>query len=277
MELSLIFRRLWRLRILVALGVLVAAVAAVLSVAHVSLSPFEVQQQKTQYGAAQATFYVDTKSNTIETNQIDTTSLVSRAQIFARFMNSGVVRDAAARKLGIQSQAITVSGPNPDVPGQQSVQPAAQQRANQLLGRGSSYSVFVDTEQNSPTVTIFTQAPNGAEAGKLASAMIGALAARVQDAQKSARPSQLAGLADELKVTEKETGESTTGAERRQLRRKIFDVASVIKPLGSPVAGDVSDQTRKAVAVGTFAGVLIVWCILLLLVAGLVNTIRRRP
>lgn len=276
MEFSLIIHRLWRLRLLVALGILVAAAAAILSVAHVTFSPFKIKPRSDRYGAAQANFYLDTRSHDLSTTQVDTTSLTSRAQTFARFMNSGAVRDAVARDLGIRTNALVVMGPNPDTPGQTSLEPAAQQRANQLLGRGSAYSVLIDTEQAAPTVTLFTQAPNGAQAGLLAQSMIAELGHYVQRLQRGARPAQLRSLADQLKIAGARQSGPVSSAQRRQAERKILSSAPVIRALGPPISGDVTDQTSKAAAVGAFVGVLIVWCVILLLLSGLVNVIRHR-
>lgn len=276
MEFALIWKRLWRHRVLVALGFLVAAVLAVLTVADVSTSPFGVERKHTEFGAAHAMLYVDTTTSSIETSQNDTAGLTARAQIFARFISSGEVRADAARRLGVPPQAIAVSGPNPDTPGQQNLQPPAQARANSLLSRGSAYSVFVDTEAAAPTITLFTQAATGGEAVRLARAISTSLAEHVQRVQREARAGLLSGVRDSLRVAELREDRNVSSAERRQARRDLLKSQSVIKPLGAPVGGAVLDETGSSVALVVFATVVLVWCVALLLLTSLARTIRRR-
>jgi hypothetical protein len=276
MEFSLILRRLWRHRVLVALGVVVAAALAVLTVARVSLSPFSLDAKRSAYGAASATLYVDTDASSIATRQTDTTTLTARAQIFARYVNSGAVRSAAARQLGIPAREILVTGPNPDIPGQTNVQPAAQQRANALLGQGSPWTVFVDTEQNSPTVTLFTQADTGQHAIQLARAITTSLQQAVQGQQRQVRTGLERALRDQLRATADREERTISAPERRTARRAVFDAESIVRPLGDPVGGEVADQVRSATAVGVFAAVVLVWCVLVVLLSGLRRAARRR-
>jgi hypothetical protein len=276
MEFSLILQRLWRHRVLVALGVVVAAVLAVLTVAHVSLSPLSVDPKRSAYGAASTTLYVDTDLASIATKQTDTTTLTARAQIFARYINSGAVRSAAARQLAIPERQILVQGPNPDTPGQTNVQPAAQQRANALLGQGSPWTVFVDTEQNAPTFTLFTQADTGQHAIDLAQAITAGLQAAVRAEQRQARGRLDRSLRDQLRATAESEDRTISAPERRNARRAVFDPQSVVRPLGDPVGGEVADQVRSATAVGVFVAVVLVWCVLVLLVSGLRRASRRR-
>jgi hypothetical protein len=275
MEFSLILKRLWRLRLLVALGVVVAALLGVLTVARVSLSPLRLEQRSSQFGAAETTLAVDTPAAVIATTQDDTTSLIARAQVFARYVNSGAVRRVAARRLGIAPDDIVVTGPNPDTPGQTSVQPAAQQRANELLGTGSPWSVFVDTEQNAPTFTLFTQADTGQQAVELAQAITRGLERVIGAQQQRVRAKLDRSLRDQLRTTAAREDRTISAPERREARRAALDAQAVIRPLGDPVGGNVSDQVRSAVAVAVFVAVILVWCVALLLLSGLVRTLRR--
>lgn len=258
------------------MGVVVAAALGALTVADVSLSPLKVERKGTEFGAAQTLMYVDTTTESIATSQNDTASLTARAQIFARYLGSGAVRSVAARELGVPPEAITVSGPSPDTPGQQNLQPAAQQRANALLGRGSAYSVFVDTENAAPVITLFTQARTGPAAIRLASAMTSALSTYVERTQRDARSTLLAGLRDALRVTAERGNRTLSASERRQARRDLLKSHSVIKPLGDPIGGAVVDETGSSVAFVVFVAVTLLWCVGILLLSALARTIRRR-
>ncbi len=276
MEFALIWKRLWRHRVLVALGIVVAAVLAALTVADVSVSPLAVHRKHTEFGAAHEMLYVDTTTNSIETSQNDTAGLTARAQIFARFISSGEVRSAAARRLAVPPQAIAVSGPNPDTPGSQNLQPPAQARANQLLSRGSPLSVFVDTEAAAPTITLFTQAATGEQAIKLASAVTTALAEHVRKVQSNSRSGLMAGVRDALRVVEQREDRNVSAAERRQAKRDLVKSQSVIKPLGGPVGGAVIDETGSSVALIVFVTVVLLWCVAILVLSSLARTVRRR-
>lgn len=276
MEFAQILKRLWAHRVLVALGLVVAAVAGALTVADVSLSPLSIERKRTEFGAAQTMLYVDTTTNSIETSQNDTASLTARAQIFARFIGSGSVRAAAARELGIPPEAITVSGPSPDNPGQQNLQPPAQARANALLGRGSAYSVFVDTEATAPTITLFTQARTGADAVRLAQAITVGLQEHVRESQSDARRSLLSGVRDSLRVTSLREDRNVSEAERRQARRDLLKSQSVVEPLGDPVGGDVVDETGSTAAFIVFVTVALLWCVAIVVLTAFIGTARRR-
>lgn len=276
MEFALIWKRLWRHRVLVAVGIVLAAVLAALTVADVSTSPFGLGRKPTQFGAATTVMYVDTTTSSIETSQNDTAGLTARAQIFARFVSSGEVRAAAARRLGVPAQAIAVTGPNPDTPGQQSLQPPAQARANQLISRGSPYSVFVDTEATAPTITLFTQAETGPEAVRLARAIETALADHVRQVQRQARGGLLEDVRDSLRVAELTENRTVSAVERRKAERELLKSQSVIKPLGEPVGGAVQDETGSTVALIVFVTVVLVWCVGILVVSSLARTIRPR-
>jgi len=276
MEFSLMLRRLWRHRILVAVGLLVAAAVAVLSVSDVSFSPLKADRKRTEFGAAQTMLYVDTDRASLASSQADTASLVARAQVFARFINSGAVRGAAAKELGVSPRMITVTGPNPEGPGQQNSQPVAQQRANQLLSRGSPYSVFVDTEATAPTITLFTQARTGPEAIRLASAVTDALSREVRSAVRTAEPQLLRGLQVELRATADREQRTISQAERRRARNELLGGAAVIKRLGTPIGGAVEDRTARAIALLVFVAVALAWCVVILLVSAFTGTVHRR-
>ena len=139
--------RLWELRLAVAAGVLAAAVLAVVATQEVSLSPLSIKSTRSAFGAAKAQVYIDSERPSLVTGAQDTSTLVARAQIVSRFVDSG--------KLDVPARAISVTGPTPDTPGAQNIQPVAQQRANALLGGGSGFSIYIDTEAAAPVITFF--------------------------------------------------------------------------------------------------------------------------
>jgi hypothetical protein len=276
MEFGQMLQQLWRLRLLVALGVLVAAFAAINAGYRVDLSPFSVHQRTGTFGAAEVVLYIDSPRSSIVTASNDYQTLTARAQILARFISSAEVRARAARELGVRPTDILVQGPFPDQAGSQNIQPAAQQRANALLSRGAPYSVFVDTESSVPTITLFVQAPDGRLADRLGQATAGALEAYVRGLTRDARREELQRAGDEIDALEAENDRTLSAAERRRQRRTFLDRGTTVRAIGQPVAGDVRDQTGRLVVVLVFIAVLAAWCVALLLASGVVRAVRPR-
>jgi hypothetical protein len=275
-EFSIMLQRLWRHRVLVALGVLVAAVVTVFYAYDVSLGDRTVRSRTSSFGAAQTTMYVDTRRSSIVLTQQNTNTLVSRAQILARLIDSGRIKQSAARKLGIERREISVIGPFPDTAGQQSNQPAAQQRANQILSQGSPYSVFVDTDPNAPTIALFTQAPDGAKASRLAGEVTRALQSYVAAQENDARASELDALRTEARADAARQDRNISASEREQRRNELFADQTVIRSLGTPVGGDITDQSGSLLAGAVFVGLALAWCIVILLVTSFSRSVVRR-
>jgi hypothetical protein len=275
MEFSLILRRLWRLRLLVAVGVLVAAYVAVGTAYDIDVGDRTLHQRSSSLGAAETIVYVDSTRPALVTGPSDFDQLTARAQVLARLIASGAVRSVAARRLGTQAQDITVEGPLSDAPGQQNVQPPAQERANKILGEGSDYSVFVDTEPNVPTITLFVQADSGAQAVAMGAALVDGLRAYVRRLTRSAQAEELDTVQAAISTLEADKQRSLTAAERRQEARDVLQQGTVIRDVGTPVGGNATDQTGKVMVVLVFGAVLAGWCIVLVLLSGLVAAIRR--
>jgi hypothetical protein len=275
-EFALMLQRLWRLRLPVAVGVLLAALAAVFVSYDVRLSPLSVTSRGSVFGAAQTQVYIDSERPSLVTGQQDSSVLVARAQTVARFVGSGSVRSAVARELGVPVRAITVTGPVSDAPGAQNSQPVAQQRANALLGEGGPLSIYVDTEASAPIVTLFVQARDGAEALRLASTTTRALSEYVERLRTSAARAERARLERQIAVIAERESRRVGPAERRNLERELLAGSTVVRPLGSPVGGDVTDQTARLVTLVVFVVLVVAWCVTLLLLTGAHAAARRR-
>jgi hypothetical protein len=269
MELNQMIRQLWRLRLLVAIGVLVAAVAAVKVGFDVKLSPFSLHQKSSTTGAAQQSVLVDSPRSTLVQRSAAFNDLVGRAQIVARLANSSATKTAAARALGVPPGRIAIEGPNPDGPQFQSSEPSAQQRANAVLGENANLRVLIDTDPEAPIITLFTQAPTGAQARRLAAAVSAALRANVSRITARARRSQLAEARDEVAALPPAARSRVNAAGRRNRVRELLQEGTQVRVLGAPTGGDVSNQTGKAVVIGVFVAIIAAWCVGLLILVGL--------
>ena len=275
MEFALIARRLWRHRFLVAVGVLVAAYVGISTAYDIDLGDRSLHKRSSSLGAAETIVYVDSPRPALVTGPSDFDQLTARAQVLARLISSGEVRAAAARRIGTEARDITVEGPLSDAPGQQNVQPPAQERANKILGEGSAYSVFVDTEPNVPTITLFVQADTGAQAVAMGAALVAGLRGYVGRLSRSARAQELDTVQAAISTLENDKQRSLTAAERRQQGRDVLQQGTIIRDVGTPVGGDATDQTGKVMVVLVFGAVLAGWCVVLILLSGLMAATRR--
>jgi hypothetical protein len=132
MEFALILRELSRRRRALAIGVLVAVIAAVLTVyrpAGLGLKP-----RSLQYSSATAQVFVDTPSSVLGNLTQSLPPLQARATVYANFMASPTVLDLIGQKAGIPGNQIYAAGPiDPLVP--RIVQePTAVQRKIEITG-----------------------------------------------------------------------------------------------------------------------------------------------
>jgi len=268
-------RQLWRLRLLVAIGVLVAALAAIEVGFDVSLSPLSLEQKSATVGAAQQSLLVDSPRSTLVQRSAAFNDLVGRAEIIGRMANTSTTKAAAAKAMGVAPGRITIEGPDPNGPQFQSSEPSAQQRANDVLGEKSDMRVLVDTDPEAPLITLFVQAPTGTQAVRLAEAMSEAMRRDVARVTAEARSGQLDEVRDEINALPEDARNRVNAAGRRNRQRELLDEGTRLRILGAATGGDVSNQTGKAVVLAVFVAIVALWCVALLLVAGLVRAGSR--
>jgi hypothetical protein len=267
MELATIVQRLWRHRILTALVVLVAVGLALLTTYYtIGSSGPQRKHSQSEFGAAQLSFYVDSRRPSLVTSTVQTPTLVARAHVVASFIDSGEIRSAVATQLGVRSTEIQVVGPFSDQPGAAQTEPVAQQRANQLISEQSPYSIFVDTDAASSTVTLFVQAPDASAAGKLAASVPAALEAYLEKLTRAARPA----LANAFNRARPPTNDPTRRAALKVRRTRTIDSMlagrTVVRELGGPIAGSVRTESGKTIGVLVFLVVVVAgWLLIALL------------
>ncbi len=269
-------RQLWRMRLLVALGVVLAVVVAVPVGYDVSLSPLRAKQKSSTFGAAQLSMFIDTPRSSLVQRPRGFDDLVGRGEVVGRLINTPIVKGAAAEAMGVSPGRIAVEGPNPNGPAAQSAEPSAQQRANQVLGEKSDLRIFVDTDAEAPVITLFTQAPTGAQAVRLAESAARSVRQYVAALVDGERPELLQQVRDTIAALPPAQRARVNEASRRNRRRALFAEGTRVRIVGSAVGGNVSDQTRKLVVVAAFAAALAAWCVILLVASGLVRRARRR-
>jgi capsular polysaccharide biosynthesis protein len=232
MELARTLKTLWIRRRLVALGAVIAAIAALLSVYSVSLFPPSLTSRTNVFATASTQLLVDTPDSAFADLANDLTPLETRASVFARFLASPAALELISREADVPLSSIEAQGPyDINLPVIQQ-EPTAGQRSSQIIGEGALYRLRFENNPVLPIVSIFAQAPSKAEAVALANAAPRALRAYINRIQ----------------------AEQETPADRRV----------VIRKLGDAEGGVVNEGANLQIALLVFIVVLGGWCMLLI-------------
>jgi hypothetical protein len=232
MELARTLKTLWIRRRLVALGAVVAALAAMLSVYTVGLFPPSLTSRTNVFATASSQLLVDAPDSAFADLANDLTPLETRASVFARFLASPVALTLIAREAQVPLSSIEAEGPyDINLPVIQQ-EPTAGQRSSQIIGEGALYRLRFENNPVLPIVSVFAQAPTEAEAIDLA----------------NAAPRALRTYIDRI-----QTGQDTPDD------RKV-----VIRKLGNATGGVVNEGANVQIALLVFIIVFGAWCMLLI-------------
>lgn len=231
MELARTLRSLWRRRRLVAVGVAIAFVAALLSVYQVSLFPPSLAGRTNVFATASTQILVDTPDSAFANIGDDIESLNARATVFSRFLASPAALGLIARKAKLPMDGIEAQGPyDQNLPEFQQA-PTAEKRSSQIIGEGALYRLRFENNPELPIISVFAQAPTEDEAVRLAAAAPAALRSYIEAIQARQQT-----------------------PENRQVE---------IRKLGGSTAGVVDAGANRQIAALVFIVVLIGWCMLL--------------
>ena len=231
MEPARTLRILWRRRRLVAIGALVALIAALLSVNQVGLWPPSLKSRSNVFATASTQILVDTPRSAFAdlSNEID--PLETRASVFARFLASPAAVALIAREANLPAAAIEAQGPYElNLPPFQQ-EPTAEQRSSQIIGEGALYRMRFENNPDLPIISVFAQAPTREGAIALAAAAPAALGAYVSQIQET---------------------QHTPFSRRVEIRK-----------LGHATGGVVNAGANRQIAALVFIVVLVGWCLLL--------------
>jgi uncharacterized protein involved in exopolysaccharide biosynthesis len=232
MELARTLRILWQRRRLVALGVLVALVAALLSIYRIGLAPPSLESRTNVFATASTQLLVDTPGSAFADLASDLDPLETRASVFARFLTTPTAVSLIAREAKLPFTGIEAQGPyDLNVP-TFNQGPAAEQRSSQIIGEGALYRLRFENNPALPIVSVFSQAPDRGEAERLADAVPTALTAYIDRLQNE---------------------QGTPSSRRVEIRR-----------LGRATGGVVNAGANAQIATLVFIAVLTGWCMLLI-------------
>jgi hypothetical protein len=231
MELARTLNTLWRRRRLVALGVPIALLAALLSVYRVGLAPPSLASRTNVFATASTQILVDTPASAFADLESSLEPLETRANVFARFLASPAAVTLIAERAGLPVDAVEAQGPyDLNLPVFQQ-EPTAEQRSSQIVGEGARYRLRFDNNPDLPIISVFSQAPSSEEAIALAAAAPAALRAYIDRLQEQQR---------------------TPAARQVKVRR-----------LGDATGGVVNEGANLQIAALVFVAVLAGWCMLL--------------
>jgi capsular polysaccharide biosynthesis protein len=235
MELAQIIKILWDRKGLLLLIALVALAAGFMTMFHVS--PSGVSKRSYVYGSAQTQILIDSpRSSLLDLNQ-ETGPLATRAAVYAAFMRSNAITDAIAKEMGVQPGQVVAQGPFTTAGGTQNIPRPAEARANEVRGEADTYRLVFDAQQDLPIVTVYSQAPTGELAIKLANATV-----------KATRDY----------VDNQETSVNVPAAAKTSIRE-----------LGPATGGDVQAGEKPLLAFMAVLAVFILGCVLVVAFTGL--------
>ena len=231
MGFALALRELSTHRRLLALGGVVAVLAATLSVYR--LDGFGLKSRSLQYSAASTQVLVDSDSSALGNLTESFESLATRAVVYADFMTNPSVLEKIGQQVGLKGGQIYAVGP---VTGATRVEqePTALKRNVELTGETKPYRLNFESQNNLPTITINAQAPTTKQAIALANA---------------------SALAMHRYVAEDVSVGAITPPSR-----------VVIRQLGAANGAVVDGGIKKQLFVIVFVFVFALWCVLMLAV-----------
>jgi hypothetical protein len=232
MELARTLKKLWLRRRLVALGALIALIAALLSVYQVGIAPPSLASRTNVFATASTEILVDSPDSAFGDLGNDLDPLNTRASVFARFLATPTAVDLIARVAKLPATAIEAQGPYDINQPLYQQEPTAEQRSSQIVGEGAVYRMRFENNPSIPIISVFAQAPTVEEAKRLA----------------LAAPTTLHRYVEEIQA--------------RQGTPEDDQV--VITRLGQATGGVVNEGADLQIALLVFLVVLAGWCMLLI-------------
>lgn len=232
MELARTLKALWRRRLAVAIGIVVAAAVATISVYQVGLFPPKLTSRTNEFATASTQILVDTPDSSFANLAEEVDPLNYRAGVFARFLASPEAIALIAREAGLPADAIEAQGPYEQGQPLFAIEPTAEKRSSQIIGERALYRLRFENNPNMPLISVYAQAPTDDEATRLADAAPAALRSYVQGIQET----------------------QDTPAKRRVTLRQLGDASG----------GTVNAGANVQIALLVFFVTLVLWCLLLI-------------
>lgn len=168
-------RELWRLRLWVAVSALLALLAAVWSVADISLLPPRLEPRALKMQSAFTQVVVDTPNSAmfdLRAGVQDIEPLKNRAVLLGAVTASPPVRGYIARRAGIPPERLQIVPPRtPDEPRARAPR-GAEKGPGDLVKSADQYRLDVQANPTVPLLDIYAQAPTAKASEELANAAV---------------------------------------------------------------------------------------------------------
>lgn len=188
-----------RLRRGLALSLLVAVVAAVLSVFKVGLAPPSLTPRALEIGAASTEVLVDTHYSTIadlRASGTDFAAMTHRTDLLGNLIATAPVKAYIGHAVGVDPARIAVTTPITASVPRVVVEPGSGQSATSIIASADHYKIEVQADPAIPVLHIYAQAPSAAAAIALANASVAGLNNYLQTVSSDQR----IGAADQVRI-----------------------------------------------------------------------------
>ena len=184
MQLGKHLYELWRLRLGVALALVLALFAALWSVKKVSVFPPSVQSRSLEMAAAQTRVLVDSPKSAVldlAMSTSDIQSITNRSLLIANVMASAPVREYIARRAHVPADVLQVASPvTPAFP-----RPLAtngnKPKTKDILRSPGEYRLSLTSNPTVPIVDVYAEAPTAAAAQQLANGAVDGMRDSLRD------------------------------------------------------------------------------------------------
>jgi hypothetical protein len=175
MQLGRHLHELWRIRVGIALSAMVAALAAVWSVATIQVAPPGLTPRNTEMAAASTRVLVDAPYPSVLDLSVsvnDFEGMKNRALLVGNIMATAPVREYIARRAGVSPRSLQMSSPvTPDWP-RALASNGNPRRTTDILNSPDQYRLNIQVNPTVPVVDVYAQAPELGIAKRLADATV---------------------------------------------------------------------------------------------------------
>jgi hypothetical protein len=188
MRFGMHLRELARLRVAVAASALLAAFAAVWSVAHISVLPPRLQPRALDMATSYVQILVDTPhSSVLDLRQPtdDIQPLTNRAVLIGTLMASAPVRGYIARRAGVPADRVQVVAPRTQQQPRPTAQAGDKKGPTDLLKSTDQYRLDIQANPTVPLLNVYAQAPTATASQELADAAVTGLGDYLRDVASS--------------------------------------------------------------------------------------------
>lgn len=171
-------RWLWQVRGWVAACAVFALVAAVWSVARISLDPPGLSSRSLEMATATTQVVVDTPRSTLVDIRQDTygiDGLTNRALLLGNVMASPEVRADIARRANVPFEAVQVVPPLTSKQPRVIAEAGNEKHTTDILTFNGEYRLYIRANPTAPFLQIYSQTPTAESAAALANAAVGGM------------------------------------------------------------------------------------------------------